>query len=469
MKINNSQKISTFALVLLITGAIDSIRNLPTTAMFGTTLLFFFILAALFFLIPVALVSAELSSTWADKEGGIYYWLEMAFGQKLAFFGIWLQWINTLVWYPTILSFIAGTLAYLFEPSLAQDKYYLITMIIVIFWVMTLINLLGLKTSATFASFCAIVGMIVPMVFIILLAIIWMIKGHPVQLHFTSRNIFPSNLHAKSWVSLTAMMTAFLGMELAAVHVRQVKSPQKNFPRAMFFSVILILTTMILGSLAIAFVLPQSEIHLVDGVMQAFKNFFAVYHLEFLLPVLVVLLLIGSIGGLINWIISPAKGILLAAKQGFFPKALTKVNRHGVASRILILQAVVVTILSTAYLMHPKIKSVYWLYTDLSTELYMMMYVLMFLAALRLKNMFKDKPRPFTVPLGKFGFYLTCVMGLIGCLVTIYVGFITPDENLHIADGINYTWLFSKTLFFLLSPILLFYGYKQLIHKETGQ
>src|SRR5450432_283077 len=101
-------KISTFTLVLLITGAIDSIRNLPTTALFGSTLIFFFLFSAIIFLIPVALVSAELASIWSDIEGGIYSWIKHSFGEKLAFLAIWLQWINTMVWYPTILSFIAA-------------------------------------------------------------------------------------------------------------------------------------------------------------------------------------------------------------------------------------------------------------------------------------------------------------------------------------------------------------------------
>ena len=106
----NSNKIGTFALTLLITGSIDSIRNLPATALFGSTLIFFFIFAALFFLIPSALISAELAAN--VSEGGVYQWAKRAFGEKTGFLVIWLQWINVVVWLPTILSFIAATAAY---------------------------------------------------------------------------------------------------------------------------------------------------------------------------------------------------------------------------------------------------------------------------------------------------------------------------------------------------------------------
>ena len=154
MNSSSTKKISVFALTLLITGAIDSIRNLPGAALFGSSLIFFFILSAVIFLIPVALISAELSSTWVEEEGGIYSWVNHAFGENFAFFTIWLQWINTLVWYPTILSFIAGIIAYLIDPALTQNKFYLISIILIIFWTLTLIGCSGLRASATFASFC---------------------------------------------------------------------------------------------------------------------------------------------------------------------------------------------------------------------------------------------------------------------------------------------------------------------------
>lgn len=154
--------IGTFTLVLLITGAIDSVRNLPTTALFGSSLFFFFTIAALVFLTPVALIAAELASTFSNEEGGIYSWVKHAFGERIAFFTIWLQWINTIVWYPTILSFIAGTFAYLINPQLAKNKTYLISVILVTFWSLTLLGLKGLRASAFFAGFCAITGMIIP-------------------------------------------------------------------------------------------------------------------------------------------------------------------------------------------------------------------------------------------------------------------------------------------------------------------
>lgn len=468
MKAWSSEKISTLALVLLITGAIDSIRNLPGTALFGASLIFFFIFSAIIFLIPVALVSAELSSTWSEEEGGVYSWVKHAFGENIAFFAIWLQWINTMVWYPTILSFIAGTLAYLIDPALAQNKYYLIAVILIVFWSLTLLGLSGLRASAAFASICAVLGMIVPMGFIIILAVIWLIKGNPLAIDLSMQNLIPHWHDSQSWVSLTAIMTSFLGMELAAVHVRNVRSPQRNFPRAMFFSVILILATMILGSLAIAFVLPREKINLVAGVMQAFDNFFQAYHMNWLMPVIIVLLLLGSLGGMVNWIISPAKGLLLAARNGFLPHWLYQLNKHGVASRILLLQAILVTLLCSGFLLFPSINAIYWLFTDLSTELYILMYVFMFVAAWHLKGKFPHLPRPFTIPGGKFGYYLTCLLGLTGCIITLIVGFIPPENSMDIGGAAHFRLIFSSGIFLMILPAVLLYLRKIRLGKNAG-
>lgn len=450
--------LSVFTLVMLITGSIDSIRNLPTTALFGSTLIFFFIFSAIVFLIPAGLVSAELASTWS-KKSGIYYWTRLAFGEKWGFVAIWLQWINTLVWYPTILSFIAGTVTYLLDPALANNKLFLVAVILFTFWTLSILNLRGIHTSAKFASFCAIFGMVIPLILIIVLFSIWLVFGHPLQIHFTSQDIFPSFDSTNSWISLTAIMTAFLGMELAAVHVKEIKNPQQTFPRALFISVIFILITMILGSLAIACIIPKENINLVIGIMQAFQSYLQVFHLDWMLPILTVLLLLGSLGQMINWIISPAKGLMHAAEDGFLPYILQKKNQHGAPQNLLILQAVVVSLACLAFVLMPSVNGSYWLLTDLSTQLYMLMYVLMFIGAIVLKFKYADLPRPFAIFGGKLGMLVVGVLGLIGTLITLIVGFFPPG-NMDVGGDLHYLLSFSGGLVLMIIPMAFFFWYQ---------
>ncbi|MDR3491551.1 MAG: APC family permease [Gammaproteobacteria bacterium] len=453
-----SAGLSTFALVMLITGAVDSIRNLPAASLFGSTLIFFFIFSALVFLIPSALVSAELAANSSEKSG-IFEWVRQAFGEKTAFLAIWLQWVTNLVWFPTILSFIAGLIAYLVHPSWAQDKLFLVSMILIIFWSLTLLNLKGISVSARITSICTILGMAFPMLVIIVLAIVWLILGHHSQVEFTPANIFPSFSHVDSWISLTAIMTAFAGMELSAVHIRDIKNPQQAFPRALYISAWIILLTMILGSLAIAIVLPQNQISLVNGVMQAFTSFFAAYHMEWFSTVIAALILVGSLGGIISWVISPAKGLLQAAQLDYLPDFLKKENKHGVASNLLLTQAVIVSAVCGAFLFMPSVSGSYWLLTALSTQLYMLMYIMMFVAGISLRYKKRELSTAFQIPGGKWGIWLVCLAGLIGCSITLVVGFF-PPAGVDVGSMMHYESIFCAGMLAMILPVLFFYFYK---------
>jgi amino acid transporter len=449
-------KIPLFSLVLLIVAAIDSIRNLPMTGLFGSSLIFFFLLSAAIFLIPISLVSAEMSSRF-HEQGGVFHWVRHAFGEKVGVLAIWLQWINTMVWYPTILSFIAGTAAYLFDPALAESKVFLVSVILTVFWGLTLFNLKGIHFSTKVNSICGTIGTLLPMIFLIILGTIWVCKGDPVAINFGFKDMVPSLGEATNWSVLIAIMASFLGMELAGVHVGDIKDPQKNFPKALAFSVVILLTTMMLGALSIAIVIPHDQIRLVDGIMQTFTTFFDAFHITFLIPVLAVLIIIGSTGGMISWFLSPAKGLLHAAERGFLPKFFTKKNKKDVPIRILFTQAILVSLFCLAFILLPSINAFYWFLTALSTELYMLMYVLIFLSALKLGRPAKDKTT-YQIPKGIRR--LACALGLGACALTILISFQIPD-GVDAGDKFHYAFLIAMGNILMVSPVGLLLFYKK--------
>ncbi|MFN7096429.1 MAG: APC family permease [Gammaproteobacteria bacterium] len=448
--------IGLFSLAMLITGAIDSIRNLPSTALFGSSLVFYFILAAITFLLPNALISAELAGS--KHGGGVYKWSAAAFGNGTGFFAIWLQWINTMVWYPTILSFIAGTAIYFIDPALAQNKLYLISVILLVFWGLTFLSLHGIKISAKFASFCALVGMIAPMSFILISGIIWLCTGKTSQVSLHVSAMLPSFKSFDSWSSLTAITSSFLGIELAAVHANHLREPGHDYPKALLISVAIILVTMIFGSLTIAIILPAGQINLVNGVVQAFNNFLLVYHLQFLLPVIVVMIILGTTGSMISWVISPAKGLLQAGQDGYLPAWMSKENKHGVAANLLIIQAILVSVVCLAFLLMPSVNGSYWLLTDLSTQLYVFMYVIMLVAGVKLKWQNNIGGTGFRIFGGRYGTLAVGVFGLIGCAIAIIVGFY-PPANINVGSFWHYEMVFSAGIIVFILPITFFYWY----------
>lgn len=419
--------LSVFSLTMITVGSVDSIRNLPATALFGSQLIFFFIFAAIFFLIPSALVSAELASTYPE-QGGIYVWVKRAFGKRAGFLAIYLQWIENVIWYPTLLSFVAGTIGYLISPSLAENPYFLTSIIFCSFWGVTFLNLLGMETSAFFSSLCTLSGLLLPMTLIISLGVAWYWGGHDLQIRFNTESLLPHLSDKDAWISLTAIMMSFCGIEIATVHAGDVKNPQKAFPLALAYSVAIILITLILGSLAIAIVLPHKDISLVAGIMQAFHAFFSAYHLAWLMPLVALMLVMGGLGSVNNWIIAPTKGLLVAAEDGYMAPHLQKTNRHGAPTALLFYQAILVSLLCAVFLLLPTINSAYWFLTELAAQLYMIMYLMMFITAIVLRLRAPNRPAAFKIPGGILGLIFVCAIGIIGTIVTIIISFFPPSE-----------------------------------------
>lgn len=442
--------LTVFTLTMITVGSVDSIRNLPATALFGSQLIAFFILGAVFFLIPTALVSAELASGWA-QQGGIYIWVKEAFGKKMGFLAIWLQWIENVIWYPTILSFVAGTIGYLINPSLASNPYFLWFVIVSSFWGATFVNLRGMRSSGLFSTVCTISGLLLPMSLIIGLGAAWITDGNPVQIQFDTASILPHWQDRSIWVSLTAIILSFCGIEIATVHANDVENPQRAFPRALIYSVCIILSTLILGSLAIAVVLPQQDINLVAGIMQAFDAFFAQYHLSWMMPVIALMLVMGGFGGVSNWIIAPTKGLLVAAQDDNLPPVFQRVNRQGAPVTMLVGQAIIVTLLSSLFLFMPSVNGSYWLLTALAAQLYMLMYLLMFLAAIKLRIKAPDHPRAFRIPGGLLGMYTVAGVGMIGVLTTLVVSFLPPD-GIDVGSVSRYEFTLVFGLLLMCSP-----------------
>lgn len=417
-----------FPIVMITVGSVDSIRNLPATALLGSHLIFYFLLAAVFFFLPCALVSAELSSV-RGQTGGIYGWVKDAFGIRAGFLAVWFQWAENVIWYPTILAFIAGSLGYLFSPEWALNNYFIIAVIVVAIWSTTLINLRGILTSSHFANFCTIVGLLFPMILIIGLGGYWYFSGHPLFIDLHAKALVPHSTTHDMWIVLTAMMMSFAGIEIATVHATDVKTPLRTYPLAMLLSVIILLITLMGGSLAIAISVPQQQLSPLLGIMQSFNMFFINYHMHWFLPIVALMLVVGGLGGVNNWVIAPTRGLLIAAEDGSLPAVWRKKNKRGAPTVLLIFQAVLVTLMAGVFTLFPSVNASYWLLTALAAQLYVIMYMLMFASAYRQRQKKSIDDYGFRIPGGRIGFFVVCLLGLLACIVIFMIGFIPPTDT----------------------------------------
>jgi amino acid transporter len=433
--------------------AVDNLRTLPISAKIGLPLVSYYIIAALAYFIPVALVAAELASAY-PKSGGIYLWVKEAFGKRAAFVSIWLQWIYNVVWYPTILIFLAETFAYLFNKDLATNQTYLMLSVVSSFWVLTLLNCLGMKLSSLISIVGAIFGTILPMVGIVVLGGLWILHGNPIAAN-TNVSLLPDFSSFGNLSIFSAILFGLLGVEMSAMHADDVKNPKRDYPRALLYSVLIIFSTLVLGSLAIVIVVPSNKLNLVSGFIDAYAIFFKNYNMPWVLTATIWLVILGGLSGVSAWIIGPSRGLLLSAHDGCLPHHFTRVNKHGAPVFILISQAIIVTILSLMLLVIQSVTSVYWMLTELCAQMALLVYVFLFAAGIKLRYSQPDVTRSYKIPGGKIGIWLVAGIGLICCLTTIAIGF-APPSQINVGGYILFDgFLVAGLIIFVLVPWFL--------------
>lgn len=419
--------ITLFSLVMINIIAVDSLRSLPISATYGLSIFFLYGLMAVFFFIPCALVTAELATGWPNT-GGIYVWVREAFGRRWGFFVIFMQWIYNIVWFPTIMAFIASTCLYYFNPALSENPYVIFAIVLTLFWITTIINCFGMKASSILSSIGAMIGTLMPMLLISILGIIWLIQGHALPTEFTQSPLIPDLSNVNSYAFLVAILFGLVGLEMSAAHAEEVKNPKRSYPLALLISVVLILMTLIFASLAIAIVVPKSELSIITGLVQAYKIFFSQFGLSWLTPIIVGCIVIGSLAGVGAWVIGPVKGMYASALDGCLPQGFNQLNRFGAPQKILLLQGLIFTILSLLFLIMPSVSSTYWILSDMTAQLALFVYLGLFASALRLRYKRPTTDRAFSVPGGKLGLWVACAVAILCCIGVMILGFFPPEQ-----------------------------------------
>ncbi|MBU1672787.1 MAG: amino acid permease [Actinobacteria bacterium] len=408
-------------MALLTTTAVASIRGLPAMAPYGLASILLFVIPAIVFLLPTALVSAELASGW---KGGIFRWIQAAYGDRAGFVAIWQQWIQNVVWYPAQLAFFAGALAYIFSPSLANNGLFVGITILVTYWMATLLALRGLNTATFVGSKGLIVGTLFPALVLVVMAVLFVATGgHSSMAVGKASDWFPAWTGFASIVLIVSNFLAYAGMEMNAVHVGDMKNPKKGFPKSMVLASVLILLIFIPPTLAISVGVPAKGVDLTTGVMQAFDVFFGHFGVAWLTKVLCVFIVVGILAMVVNWIAGPSRGLLMVGEDGYLPLRLQKLNKNKIQVNILLVQGGIVSLLAAFFALIPSVQSAFWLIVTMAIQLYLIMYMMMFLAAMRLRKKAPDVERGYKVPAMR----LVAWTGFAASLLAFLLGFVVPS------------------------------------------
>ena len=420
---------------MVSTAAGFSVRNLPSMAVEGWSLIFWYVLGTVLFLLPLALTAAELASTW-PKAGGVYAWVREAFGEPTGFMAVWSVVVQNLPWYPTVLAFVAVSLAYGFEPALQDNRVFVACVMIGVFWALTLASLAGPVAAAKLTTFGTVAGSIVPAVVLIGAGIAWIVSGKHVALPpFSLAQLVPAwDLGRLPFVS--SLLLAFTGLEVSGYYALVVRDPQRNYPKAMALALVAIAGLSIFATLAISLAIPADKISLSGGVVQTFTVIFGAFGLRWIAPVLALLTAVGAVALMSAWLVGPLLSLTEVARNGLLPPVFRALSARQVPATVMLWQAVLVTIISVAFALVPSVNQAYWILTATTTALLGFYYLPIFAAVIKLRYTQPGVPRPFRVPGGLPGVWLTGGVGIVATVFAVGISLERPSNVTFVSDAV---------------------------------
>ena len=410
---------------MMTVGAVGYLGSVSALSVFGLASVFLYVLPALVFLLPVSLVAAELASGW---PGGVYNWVREGISAPMGLLAVWCQFAQTIFYYPALLAYVASTLAYVFDPRLAGNGVYNAIVIIVLFWGGVLVCSRGAAVVDKFSSGGTGIGTVIPAAILIALGVAYLAQGNHPAAPMTGRHLLPAWTGLASIVLIVNSFFTYAGVEVNAVHVDELRNPGRDYPRSIFLAMAVVLAVFIGPTLAIAWVIPSQQIGLTAGVMQAFNSLLRHFGVAFAVPLIAIALAVGALAGMISWLDGPSKGLLeIGREQGYLPPFFQMVNGQGIQVRIIAGQGAVITVIALLYAFIPSVSSAYWIFAAMATQVYLIMYVLMFIAAMRLRRSQPDHARGYRAPaLG-----LLCLLGAVSSVAALVIGFVPPSQLAH--------------------------------------
>ena len=339
-------------------------------------------------------------------------------------------------------------------------------MFLFLYWVATIIAFCGTKVLSKVTSFGFIIGTVFPGLIVILLGIIWLISKKPLgfeELTAAETSVativdgkilprwIPDLSNLKNLSFLSGIILLFAGVEVQAVHATEMENPKKQYPLAILISSLIVFILFTFGSLSIAAVVPNSQLKLESGLMQALSTMLKSVNMNWTLPILSFCIAFGALAGVLSWISGPSKGLLFTAKEKLLPIELSKTTKNGAPKNMMLLQGFIVTILASLYFLMNDVSVAFFLLSALTVAVYIIMYILMYAAAIKLRIKFPTLERPYKAPV----LYLLATVGILAAVFALVLSFVPPAQ-LPVGNPITYITIVAiGTIGFFTIPLII--------------
>lgn len=441
-----------FDLALFYIAGALSLRWVATAAAAGPSTIVVWMLATLFFFLPLAASVLELSARY-PQEGGLYVWTQHAFGDFSGFLVAWMYWMSNLPYFPAVLYFGAGSLLFAFPhgQKLAGSGNYYLAFSLICLAVITLLNVRGMKFGKWLNSIGAF-GAWVPIAILLVLAAISMFR-YGSATRFNAASLTP-HADLKNAIFWSTIFFAFGGCETGSFMSEEIKDARRTIPRALIVSGIVLAVSYIAGTIALLIALPSSEISGLGGFASAIQVMCARLGVSWLVVVIVVLIAVSSVGGAASFLSSTSRLPFVAGIDRYLPKAFGHVHPKWGTPWIAIAvyggAGMLCALLSQA---GSSVQSAYDLLVSMSIITYFIPFLYLFLAMIRLQR----EPFPegaMRLPGGKPVAIVLASVGLVTTTLTILLAIVPPDEEPH--KGMAVAKLLGSTLLLIGAGIVVF-------------
>src|SRR5713101_4550331 len=396
----------------------------------GTSSISLWVLAALLFFVPSALVINELSSRF-PVEGGLYVWAKEAFGDFHGFVAGWNYWIYTVFYFPGLLLASAAMSAYIIGENgaaLSQNRTFLLSVSVGMLVAAVGLNIIGLNVGKWLQN-AGGVSTYLPLLALLGIAAILWAKHGPVT-HFTWSNMLPVwNWDTVNFWSQIAF--AFSGLELVSAMSQEVRNPQKTLPRAVYASGVLIAGMYIVATVAVLALVPAAEVSATSGVFHAITVGSIALKIGALGILAAVVVTVGNAGGVGSTVAGIARVPFVVGIDRYLPEAFGKIHPRWKTPYVSIM---VQAIASCAILLLSQInestRGAYQGLVDIAVILYFIPFLYMYAAAIKLAGRAdrSGNPQAVLIPGGKFGVWLTCGIAFAVTFACIFFSLIPPAD-----------------------------------------
>jgi amino acid transporter len=392
-------------------------RWIAAAAHNGTSSISLWILAAVLFFLPTALIIIELSTRF-PAEGGLYVWSKEAFGDFHGFVAGWSYWIYTFFYFPGLLTASVAMSVYIGGPKwghLASSPFYLLWASLGLLAVAVVLNLVGLDIGKWLQN-AGGVSTYAPL--LMLLGIGWyMAAHHGSATQFSWKTSLPHwNWDTVNFWSNIAF--AFTGMELVCAMSEEVREPRKTFPRAIYASAALIAVIYIVATIALLALLPADKTDVRNGVFQGISGGSALLGIGWFGIVAALLVTVGNAGGVGATVAGVARIPFVAGIDRYLPAFFGKIHPRWKTPWISILiQAGISAVILVFSQLGTTVVEAYQFLVDMSVILYFIPFLYMYAAVIKLayRPDRQATSQAVLVPGGKVGVWIT---GALGFLIT---------------------------------------------------